>query len=681
MPKPLLVELGSEEIPARMVAGLARQFAKNLNRRLNSAGLLLPGAGAPSVQFTPRRMIYLQADVLDVQPQSEEQVLGPPVRVAYDAAGALTPQGLGFAAKTGVSPEALQRVVTPKGEYLSARRTVGGGRASQLLLEIIPAAVAEIELPRSMRWDGELRFIRPLRWLLALYGNETIPCRLGELVGGAASFGHRSLSAGRFAVAAAGEFPAAWAAQAVIADPSERRQRIEAAADKLLLPLGLRLRHDAALLDTLVNLTEFPDAVLGGFPAANLESLPAEVLVTVMRDHQKYFAVEDAAGKLAPHFVAVINQRGDALGHIRHGNERVLRARFSDAQFFFDTDRKLSLGERLPLLEQVTFHARLGSYRDKSLRLRALATWLAESWQGDVQAAATAAELAKCDLTTDMVKEFPELQGIMGGHYALASGQSASVAAAISDQYLWETVPRSREGMAVSVADKLDTIAGMFAIGEIPTGSADPFGLRRQANGIIRSLIEGGCNLSLAAAIAKALGGLKAAVPATSAAELAGFFRERLAFYLREAAGFAYDVVAAVLAAGADDALEACRRCQALASAPETAAVAAVIKRAGNIVRKENWASGEVNGELLAASAEQELHQAVAGLPAGGSYADELAAIGGLAAPLERFFNEVRVNDDNPAVRANRLSLLRWTVARLSRIADFGELAGAGKPA
>ncbi|MGH9393413.1 MAG: glycine--tRNA ligase subunit beta, partial [Terriglobales bacterium] len=342
----------------------------------------------------------------------------------------------------------LFRLATPKGDYVALRRQVGGVAAAALLAQLIPEAFAAIELPRSMGWDGPLRFVRPLRWLLARHGERAIEFRLGELNSGSVSRGHRTLGAAQFAVGSAAEFPDLWMGQGVMADPVARRKKLKAAAERLLPP-GTRLRQDAALEDTLVNLTEFPDAVLGSFDAAYLKSLPTEVLVTVMRDHQKYFALEDAAGNLAPYFVAITNQRGDPQGLIRHGNERVLRARFADAQFFFDADRKLTLAQRLPWLEHVTFQARLGSYRDKSRRISKLARWLAEQWPGtDAAAAAEAAELAKCDLTSDTVKEFTELQGIMGGHYARAEGKPAAIAEAIADQYAWETPPRSNVGAA-----------------------------------------------------------------------------------------------------------------------------------------------------------------------------------------------------------------------------------------
>jgi glycyl-tRNA synthetase beta chain len=449
------------------------------------------------------------------------------------------------------------------------------------------------------------------------------------------------------------------------------------------LQQNLKLREDAVLEETLVNLTEYPDAILGSFAAAYLSSLPEEVLVTVMRDHQKYLAVEDGAGKLAPHFLAVLNQKGDPQGLIRHGNERVLRARFSDAQFFFSTDRKIRLAERLPMLEQVTFQARLGSYRAKSVRMRAIAAWLAGQWNLTANARADAeqaAELAKCDLTTDLVKEFPELQGIMGGHYARAEGLAEPVAQAIADQYSFDTAPRSDVGAAVSLADKFDTIAGMFAIGEVPTGSADPFGLRRQGNGIIRTLIERRLKLSLTAALGFALSQFASLGLGALPESTAEFFKERLSFYLRESAGFEPAKVAAVLAAGADEPLDACHRAAALAAAPDLVAVAGVVKRARSIVKKEGglekWQALAVNSDLLRVPAEQDLRRAVEALPAGGDYAAELRAIALLAAPLENFFSQVRVNDDDPAVRANRLALLAATVARLNRVADFAELAG-----
>lgn len=674
MPEPFLLEIGCEEIPARMVAGLARQLADKLNQYLNESGLAeLPGVP----YFTPRRLIFCHPGVRDRQPLSEVEIQGPPARLAIAPDGSFTPQALAFATKAGAAASGLYRVTTPKGEYVAIRRQQGGATAASLLADLIPRVFTGLDLPRSMNWgtDG-LRFIRPVRWALALLGSTPVPFQLGSLASGQRSWGHRTLGQ-EFSVTSASDFPGLWKRNFVMPDPAERRAAILQAAGAHLPPAST-LRHDQNLLDTLVNLTEWPDALAGQFAATYLGALPAEVLVTVMRDHQKYFAVEDSDGMLAPNFVVVINQSGDAQGLIRHGNERVLRARFSDAQFFWNQDRKLPLPERLPLLEQVTFQAKLGSYRAKSRRLRALAAWLAGQWPAaEVDAAAEAAELAKCDLTTDMVKEFPELQGVMGGYYAQAGGSSPAVVGAIADQYAWDAAPRSDTAAAVSVADKLDTVVGMFAIGEVPSGSADPYGLRRLGNGIVRTLIERKLPLELSGAVAHAGAGYDPALPSDPAAALTGFFRDRQAFYLTESAGFAPAIAAAVLAAGSGQPLDAFRRAQALAATPNTAAVAAVVKRARSIVRKEKWESRQFDPARLTAPAGIALHAAVSALPDSGDYAAELAAIATLADPLDRFFNEVRVNDPDPAIRANRLGLLAWAVDRLSRVADFSELAVA----
>ncbi|HXR96335.1 MAG TPA: glycine--tRNA ligase subunit beta [Terriglobales bacterium] len=662
MPERLLVEVGCEEMPARMVEDLARQFASNLSRQLKEHGLLDTSAD-PTVAWTPRRLVYVAEAVVEHQPTTEEEVTGPPIKMSVAADGGWTPQAAGFAAKNGLPPSALYRLTNAKGEYVAVKKSTGGASAATILAAAIPAALAEIQLPRSMKWQTSFRFIRPIRWLVVLLGQRAVALKVGEVASGVESRGHRSLGAARFQVNTAADYPGLWHANHVIVEPRERRARIRAHCSGA--------RPDAGLEDTLVNLTEFPDAIVGSFDAKYLRTLPPEVLVTVMRDHQKYFAVENKSGELEPKFIAIINQASDRKGLIRHGNERVLRARFSDAEFFWQTDRKLTLAERLPKLESVTFQAKLGSYRAKATRMKSLAEWLAGQWTDcDHAIAATAAELAKCDLTCETVKEFPELQGIIGGHLARAEKRPESIAIAITDQYAWEQPPRTREGAAVSLADKLDTIVGMFSIGEQPTGSADPFGLRRQANGIVRTLIEMQWPLSVAAACAQA--------GHADAAQLAAFFRERLAFYLTDTAGFRYDLVAAVLAAerGADIPLDAFRRCAALAAAPDMAAVAAVVKRAGNIVRKEKWNSAEVDRALLAHPSEAALYDQVAGLK-GADYAQELNQISGLAEPLKAFFDQVRVNDPDPAIRANRLSLLAWTVARLSRIADFSEIVVA----
>lgn len=667
---PLLVEIGCEELPAAAVQSLAEALQQNLMQRLQEARLTEGDPDQPA--WTPRRLIFHHPAVHRRQPESEEIITGPPVRIAFKPDGSLSAQGSGFAAKNGVSPEAVFRQTTPKGDYIALRKKTGGGAAGALLLDLIPEAIRAIPLPRSMRWDGNLRFLRPIRWLLALHGEVLIPFRLGSLTAAAESRGHRTLGKPRFSVASASDFPAHWKENCVIPSPADRYAAIFG-------PTGVPFqRADVELEITLVNLTEWPSTIVGEFDPAYLKTLPADVLITVMRDHQKYLAVDDGRGNLAPKFIAVLNQNGDPKGLIRHGNERVLRARFSDAQFFFATDRKRSLRDRLPLLDQVTFQAKLGSYGAKARRMQTLAAAL-----GGNAEAQQAALLAKCDLTTEMVKEFPELQGIMGGHYARAEGLPDAIANAIADQYRWDTPPRSPEGAVVSLADKFDTIAGMFAIGEIPTGSADPFALRRQGNGIIRTLVECQMPLSLRHAVEQGLAGYGANADfhpsAETLAATAAFFTERLSFYLRDACGASANQAAAVLASGADNPLDAAQRLAALQQAPDLAAVAAVVKRARSIVRKEggleHWLAQPLDPAALTQPAAQALHAAVKSLPESSDYAAELQAIASLAAPLERFFNEVRVNDPDPQLRALRLALLASAVARLNRIADFAELA------
>ncbi|MGH9465987.1 MAG: glycine--tRNA ligase subunit beta [Terriglobales bacterium] len=664
---PLLIEIGCEELPAGAVAALALAFKDHLNRRLAEADL-----GVGEMQWTPRRLLFFAPELRLRQPESEELVVGPPARTAYASDGQLSHQGLGFAAKNQTPPEALFRLTNAKGEYVALKKKSGGAAAAELLLRLIPGALDALPLPRSMTWGPGTRFLRPVRWLLALHGAEVIPFQWAGLTASRESRGHRTLGAARFPVSNASEFPALWKTNFVLTSPQDRFEAITKPLDQL------RQLHDPALEDTLVNLTEWPTPLVGSFEAAYLRSLPPEVLVTVMRDHQKYFAVEDQDGQLAPKFVAIINQSGDPQGLIRHGHERVLRARFSDAQFFFDTDRKRPLRDRLPLLDQVTFQAKLGSYGAKARRLEALAGLL-----GGDAAAQQAALLAKCDLTSEMVKEFPELQGIMGGHYARADGLSEAIAQAIADQYCFDKPSRTLAGALVSLADKLDTVAGMFALGEIPSGSADPFALRRAGNGVVRTLVEREMPFSLQAAARRALDGYGSNAEFHPAEEvlaaLAAFFEERLSFYLRDVLSATPQQSAAVLASGADDPLDAARRLHALRAAPDLAAVAAVVKRARSIVRKEGaldlWKSQPLADLPLSVPAAVALRDKIASLAPDLGYASELARIAALAAPLERFFNEVRVNDPDPALRAQRLALLSHAVARLLRIADFAELA------
>jgi len=498
---------------------------------------------------------------------------------------------------------------------------------------------------------------------------------------------------------------------------AEREQQIRQALDAATRTIaGARWREDKVLLDTVVNLTEFPSVVLGGFDPQFL-SLPEEVLVTVMRDHQKYFAVEDAQGKLLPHFLAVLNTDSDPQGLIRHGNERVLRARFNDARFFWETDQKKSLLERLELLRHVTFQKDLGSYYEKTVRVQRLCSWLSEVIRQSGMAVRPgvihkAACLAKTDLTTELVKEFTELQGIVGGLYAreqeldpdLPKATRLAIADTIYDHYkpgsTDDGVPRSTEGAVLSVGDKADTIAGMFALGLVPSGSKDPFALRRQANGIVKVIADKKLPLRLDDLMRDARAGYQGSEAekkfvddATFAASVATFFRERLEFYLREVRGYEYDVVKAVLAAGADDVVDVLARAEAVKQVlhmPEFQAIGAACKRMRNILRQavEKGIEPAAKVEPLPESVEEEKNL-IAYLDRAGAkvdehrsrkeYLDALRLLSTARELVDKFFDKVMVMVEDQRVRANRLALLRTLLKEFSTIADFSEIVAEGK--
>src|SRR5262245_6588684 len=499
-----LLEIGCEEIPARMI-DVARE---ELSRRISD--LLARERLGNSVKVrafsTPRRISLLSQNVLAAQPDLEEQLQGPAVKVAFKD-GAPTAAAEAFAKKAGVSVNKLERVTTPKGEYLSALAVRKGRSAQDVLAESLPKEIAGIYWPKSMYWRGKNaeRFIRPVRWLVALLENTVVATEFAGVRADRKTEGHRLLGKAA-SIPSATIYEEITRGARVIADPAERERRIREQLDPAARTIpGARWREDKALLNTVVNLTEWPSVILGSFDRSYLQ-LPDEVLVTVMRDHQKYFAMEDASGKLLPHFLAVLNTEGDAGGLIRHGNERVLRARFNDAQFFWQTDQKIPLRERVDLLKNVTFQKDLGSYFEKSQRVAKLAEEIGEDLADvgvkvDVSTVADAAWLSKADLTTELVKEFTELQGVVGGLYARAQSLGEEVGAAIYEHYQPESmdaaVPGSVEGAVVSLADKADSIAGMFALGMQPSGSKDPFALRRQANGIVKIVAEHKLRLGL----------------------------------------------------------------------------------------------------------------------------------------------------------------------------------------
>jgi glycyl-tRNA synthetase beta chain len=698
-----LLEIGTEEIPARMIQDASQELQKRIEELLARNSLSHEGIKRSE---TPRRLGLIASGIPATQPDVQEQLTGPATKVAYKD-GQPTPAAHAFAKKAGVDVSQLQTVTTPKGEYLTASVTNKGKPAAQVLAELLPKEIASIYWPKNMYWRAGKpeRFVRPVRWIVALLDGEVIPLEFAGIKAGNQSRGHRILSPAQVAIASPALYAETMQGAHVTVLSDDREYKIRKVLDDATRTIpGARWREDAELLKTVVNLTEWPSAILGSFDKEYL-SLPEEVLVTVMRDHQKYFAVEDAAGKLAPHFLAVLNTDGDPDGLIRHGNERVLRARFNDARFFWNADQKIPLKNRVEMLKAVTFQKDLGSYAAKAERTGKLAEKLCAALtksglKVDAVAVQQAARLAKTDLTAELVKEFTELQGIVGGLYAKAQGLPENVATAIYDQYKPESTedsaPRTLEGAALSIADKADSIAGMFALGLVPSGSKDPFALRRQANGIVKTIVEHKLPLNLAQILADARDGYKGS-EAEKKFTLSGqayieavrnFFRERLEFYLRDVLGLAYDVVNATLAAGADDVVDAMARAQAVAKVRPSSdfeSISVAFKRMKNILRQAaetkkavaepfNPAALKDAEEKKLAEAVPEVAKKVKELSASRQYEPALIEISRLRPAIDAFFDKVMVMVEDENLRAQRLGLLQTLVNEFSNIADFSEI-------
>lgn len=710
-----LLEIGCEEIPARMVDAASHELKQRVQDLLIRERLA--ASGEVVALDTPRRLAVLACGIAAAQADVTEQVTGPAVSVAFKD-GQPTPAAHAFAKKAGVDVTKLDRVKTPKGEYVSTQIKKKGRTASEILTQLLPKELSSIYWPKNMYWrTASERFVRPVRWLVAMLDDAVVPLEFDGVQAGDHSRGHRLLSSGPVRVPSAGRAYVETLEAAKVLGREAREKQIRKQLDAATRTIaGARWREDKELLDAVVNLTEFPSVILGNFEREYLE-LPEEVLVTVMRDHQKYFAVEDAAGKLAPHFLAVLNTDGDPENIIRHGHERVLRARFNDARFFWQTDQKHSLRERVDMLRHVTFQKDLGSYHDKSTRVQRLASWLSEILRqngigirpGVVHKAAC---LAKTDLTTELVKEFTELQGIVGGLYArvqpldegLPEATRLAIADAIYDHYKPESMedelPRSVEGAMLSLADKADTIAGMFALGMQPTGSKDPFALRRQGNGIVRIIAEKQLPVPIAQLFADARETYRGSEADKRFSPKVGytqsikeFFRERLEFYLRDALGFKYDVVNAVLAADADDVVDAVARAEAVKEVleyPAFLAIAAACKRIRNILRQAaekqiaparsfDYLSDAAPEEKALAAYVEQNHQVVEKHRKNKEYTDALLMLSTAREVVDTFFDKVMVMVDDGRLRANRLALLQTLLREFSTIADFSEIVTDNK--
>jgi glycyl-tRNA synthetase beta chain len=689
MARDLLLEIGVEELPASFVAAAIEALPGLVEARLRELRLQ---HGPVRAFGTPRRLSAITAEVADAQPDLDEEVLGPPARVAFDAEGRPTRAATSFAEKLGLVPADLWRVTTDKGEYVAARRRERGASAAELLPDALERVMGEIPFKKSMRWSTvEASFGRPVRWLVALLGDTVLPLRFAELEAGRASHGHRFLAPGPVEIASPGVYVEALRKRHVLVDAEERKlvmvERLTAAAQAA----GGTLIEDAFLVEENASLVEEPHVVVGSFDPAFL-ALPERVILDVAKGHQRYFGMRDSAGSLMPKYLAVV---GTALNpdNVRRGNDRVMRARLADANFFYDEDRKVPLAERRNALDTVVFHKQLGSVGDKVRRLERLVGLLGPLLglvSDTLRVAEQGAALCKSDLVTLMVGELPELQGEMGRAYALSQGLQPEVAEVIAEHYQ----PRGADdppaatdaGALLAIADRLDTLVGCFALGLSPTGAADPLGLRRAAIGILRTVLEKSWDLALPAAIRHAYEGFSAVKldldESTTSARLAEFFRSRF----RGVLAAPTDVIDATLAAGHDRPHQVALRAAALSRlAPETRALAGeVFKRAANIAKGApagpSRSPRDVQREVHASEQKlfdnfAELERALDEAEKRRDYASALEKIAEFAPALGRFFDDVFVMVDDAELRANRLRLMRDIHRRCSTLADFNLLA------
>ncbi len=708
--KTFLLELHCEEIPARFLEPLSEELARKLNlfvaqtigtsiQRRDGNGPTwpltvftpFPEGVSPSALFSycysPRKMAWLIEFLPVEQPDQTETQVGPPQRMCVDVDGKPTIQGQKFAEKWGV-PFSVVRFEQPKGKKepcAVVTITKAGRPTAELLEEALPGLIASLHVPKAMRWGkSDFEFVRPIRNILCLFGEQVIPITVDGVTATNTTWGHRLFHREHPApltLATPESYEATLEAAGVVVNVAVRRQRIAAQLEALAAEAGGRVVADAELLDTLAEIVEFPKIVRGDFPASFLE-LPKEVLVTSLREHQKSFCIENAQGELLPCFLTAANRPDDPAGFVKAGNEWVLKARLYDARFFFAEDRKHPLSERLEKLKALTFQRELGSYYDKTGRVVALTKALATRLSSDndhVNRALEAARMAKCDLRTLMVGEFPELQGVMGGEYLRHEGADQEVWMAVKEQYrpigADDAIPSTPLGCLLSLCDKLDTVVGCFSIGLLPSGSKDPLALRRAGQGIVRILWEQGWALPPTDLIAAGLGvvGAKATklAPETTEALLA-FFRDRVAYQL-ELAGYAGSVRRSALAAGWEDLVDLKARCEALSAFAGDACFASLAqsaKRIGNIL-KDEIVRDDFDGTLLTQGEERVLAEQLGKLEGIVDQPTLLAALADLAQPLEAFFSTVMVKCGDPALRAARLSLLHRLRQAFLRVADF----------
>ncbi len=686
MSKEFFLEIGTEEIPSRFI-NPALDKMKELFSGLLVNGRVAIENGAIQAYGTPRRLILYVPQLAERQQDISKEVVGPPKKIAFDAEGKPTRAALVFAEKNGVPVDALASKTTDKGEYVVARLDEKGGDTADWLKQVMPGFVLSIPFQKTMRWmDKDIRFARPIHWIVALWGGSVVEFELNGIKSGNLSRGHRFMSPGAFMVKDFKSYTAQAEPNYLVIDPEVRKQRIIKQTEELAKSKNGTVLDDPGLVEEVANLVEYPVAVMGTFNKDYLR-VPKEVLITAMREHQRYFSVVGQNGNLLPCFITISNTRAEDLDIVRAGNERVLAARLSDAAYFFDHDVKQPLGDRIEGLKKVTYQEKLGTVYDKILRVKHLAAYLAGIAHADAPIVARAAELCKADLITGVVGEFPKLQGVMGRHYALNSGEDPRVADAILEHYLpryaGDKLPDSVEGMCVGIADRIDTITGCFSVGLVPSGSEDPYGLRRQSVAILNMLMERGLRMPLADLITESCKayGLKKQEKEKVGSETLDFFRQRLAGMLA-AEGLRSDVVDAALSVGFNDPLiarEKVRALDGLRTSVDYQPLVTALKRAGNILPKEF--TGKVKKNLLRLDAEKALYASYAEIKdrvvekaAKLDFRGALADIASLRKDVDAFFDTVMVMDKDAEVKANRLALLAGITGLFSQIADFSRL-------
>ncbi len=691
-----LFELGTEELPPKSLRSLSEALGKGLARELEKARLEFDRY---QVYAAPRRLAVVVERLAAMQPDTVEERRGPALAAAFDAQGVPTPAALGFARSCGTEVSALETLRTDKGAWLVHRAEQQGKSAVELLPGVVAAALAALPIARRMRWGAlEEAFVRPVHWVVMLYDGDVVPATLFGKASGRESRGHRFHHPEELTLASASAYAPLLSTQGrVLVDFAQRREAVRAQVTEAAQRLGARAEIDPALLDEVTAMVEWPCAITGSFEERFLE-VPEEVLVSVMKGHQKYFHLRDDEGRLMAAFVTVSNIESRDPDAVRAGNERVIRPRLSDAMFFWDQDRRKPLADRMPALKQVVFQRGLGTIYDKCVRLAGLAHRIAGEIGGSPVWAERAAWLSKCDLVSDMVGEFPELQGIMGRYYARHDGEPVEVAEAIAEQYqprgAGDALPWTATGKALAIADKLDTIVGIFSLGQAPTGDRDPFALRRAALGLVRIMIEGELNLDLPALIAESCATYRAQQVHIAARELGEqvyeFVMDRLRAYYQDT-GIPADVFEAVFSRRPGRPLDFDARIRAVQDfrqLPESASLAAANKRIGNILRKTDEALPDrLDDALLHEPAERKLGEEVralgtelAPLTERGEYTAVLRRLAGLRPAVDGFFDSVLVMCDDPAARGNRLVLLRELQRLFLQVADLSCLSGPGDP-